>query len=119
MALKSNWTVDGAKKRHVVAVFSDAPAVPLGECSHSPNYPLDMPKDLAQLHEWWEGTDQTLGSTYRPRSGRLVAFVPNTDPWYDLETWNMCLPTFVPACSGLSNVDFQSVVDVIVDSFSM
>ena len=30
LALKSDWTTGGARRRHAILVFSDAPAIPLG-----------------------------------------------------------------------------------------
>lgn len=76
LALKSDWTTGGSKRRHAILVFSDAPALPLGARADSPSYPAGMPKDIAQLGAWWECTDQTLGSTYQAKAGRLIAFVP-------------------------------------------
>lgn len=117
LALKSDWTTGGAKRRHVVLVFSDAPALRLGERAGSDKYPADMPADLAQLGSWWEGTDQTLGSKYQVKAGRLVAFVPNAEPWTELQAWNRYWPAFSPAGTGLSDVDIQAVLDLLVGSF--
>lgn len=117
LALKSNWTTSGAKRRHAILVFSDAPALALGERADCPNYPTDMPKTIAQLGSWWEGTDQTLGSTYQRKAGRLVAFVPNAEPWTELQAWNRYWPAFSPAGTGLPDVDIQSAIDLMVGSF--
>ena len=117
LALKSNWTTSGSKRRHVILVFSDAPALPLGERASSASYPSGLPTDIAQLGAWWEGTDQTLGSTYQAKAGRLVAFVPNAEPWTELQAWNRYWPAFSPAGTGLSDVDIQSAIDLMVGSF--
>ena len=117
IALKSKWTTSGSKRRHAILVFSDAPALALGERSDCPNYPTDLPKSIAQLGAWWEGTDQSLGSTYQPKAGRLVAFVPNAEPWTDLQAWNRYWPAFSPAGTGLADVDIQSAIDLMVGSF--
>ena len=77
LALKSDWTTGGSKRRHAVLMFSDAPALALGERASQSGYPSGMPKNLAELGAWWEGTEQTMGSTYQAKEGRLVAFVPN------------------------------------------
>jgi len=116
-ALKSDWTTGGSKRRHAIMVFSDAPALALGERSSSASYPTDLPKDLAELGAWWEGTDQSMGGTYEPKAGRLVAFVPNADPWTELQAWNRYWPAFSPAGTGLSDVDIQSAIDLLVGSF--
>lgn len=117
LALKSDWTTAGAKRRHAVLVFSDAPALELGARAGSANYPSDMPADIAQLGAWWEGTDQTLGSSYQAKAGRLVAFVPNAAPWTELQAWNRYWPAFSPAGTGLPDVDIQSAIDLMVGSF--
>lgn len=117
LALKSDWTTGGAKRRHAILVFSDAPALALGERAGNSSYPGDLPKDIAQLGAWWEGTDQTLGSTYQAKAGRLVAFVPNANPWTELQAWNRYWPAFSPAGTGLPDVDIQSAIDLMVGSF--
>ena len=117
LALKSKWTTSGSKRRHAILVFSDAPALALGERSDCPNYPTGLPKNIAQLGAWWEGTDQSLGSTYQPKAGRLVAFVPNAEPWTELQAWNRYWPAFSPAGTGLPDVDIQSAIDLMVGSF--
>lgn len=117
LALKSNWTTGGTKRRHAVLVFTDAPALPLGARKDSPNYPAGMPADLAQLGAWWEGTDQTLSSTYQPKAGRLVVFGPNAEPWTEMQAWNRYWPAFSAAGTGLGDVDIQSAIDLLVGSF--
>ncbi len=117
LALKSRWTTSGSKRRHAILVFTDAPALPLNERADCPSYPSGLPKTIAQLGSWWEGTDQTLGSTYQPRAGRLVAFVPNAEPWTELQAWNRYWPAFSPAGTGLADVDIQSAIDLMVGSF--
>ena len=117
LALKSKWTTSGSKRRHVVLVFSDASALELGEREGCPNYPTGLPKNIAQLGAWWEGTDQYLSSTYQAKAGRLVAFVPNKKPWTDLQAWNRYWPAFSPAGTGLSDVDIKAAIDLMVGSF--
>lgn len=114
LALKSDWTTDGIKRRHIIAVLSDAPAHPLGKRADSPNYPENIPNNIAELLNWWEGTDQSFEGTYQPKAGRLIAFVPNEKPWTDLEEWARYYPTYVSAGTGLFDVDIQCIIDVIV-----
>ncbi len=118
LALKSDWTTGGEKRRHVVLVFSDAEALPLGERATSASYPSGMPASIAQLGSWWEGTDQTLSSTYQVKAGRLVAFVPNAEPWTELQAWNRYWPAFSNAGAGLEDVDIQTVIDLMVGSIN-
>lgn len=117
LALKSKWTTGGNKRRHAILVFTDAAALPLGERAACVGYPAGMPADLAELGAWWEGTEQTLDSTYQPNAGRLVAFAPNAYPWTDIQAWNRYWPAFSQAGNGLSDVDIQSAIDLLVGSF--
>ncbi len=117
LALKSDWTTGGAKRRHAILVFSDAPAVKLQDRASCDNYPQGMPKDIAELGAWWEGTDQSFTGTYQPKAGRLVAFVPNAEPWTEMQAWNRYWPAFSPAGTGLEDVDIQSAIDLMVGSF--
>lgn len=117
LALKSKWTTAGSKRRHAILVFTDESALSLGERKDCPSYPSSMPQSLAELGTWWEGTDQSLGSTYQPKAGRLVAFVPNAEPWSELQAWNRYWPAFSQAGMGLKDVDIQSAIDLLVGSF--
>lgn len=118
LSLKSDWTTSGYKRRHVISVFSDTPALPLGEGADSPNYPSGMPKDIIELSSWWEGTDPSFNGTYQPRAGRLIAFVPNASPWNDeLIKWPRYWPLYSKAGTGLNEVDIQSAIDVMVGTF--
>ena len=117
LALKSNWTTSGSKRRHAILVFSDASALELGEREGCLNYPTGLPKNIAQLGSWWEGTDQYLSSTYQAKAGRLVAFVPKVKPWTDLQAWNRYWPSYSKAGTGLNEVDIQSAIDLMVGSF--
>ena len=117
LALKSDWTTGGSNRRHAILVFSDAPALPLGARAGSALYPSGMPASLAELGAWWAGTDQSLGGTYQPQAGRLVAFVPNAEPWTDLQAWNRYWPAFSNAGAGLEEVDTQNAIDLLTSSF--
>ncbi len=108
LALKSDWTTGGDMRRHVILVFSDAPALDLGERAGYALYPSGMPADLAQLQKWWEGTDQTFSSTYQKKAGRMVAFVPDVEPWRKLESWSRYLSIYSAACTGLADIDIDS-----------
>ncbi|MCQ2466626.1 MAG: VWA domain-containing protein [Clostridia bacterium] len=117
VALKSDWVNLPGKKRHAVVVFTDAPALNFSERSNLPTYPSGMPKNLAELGSWWEGTDQYFSGDYNSKSGRLIAFVPNDESWRKLETWNRFWPAYSKAGTGLSDVSLQSAIDLLVGSF--
>lgn len=113
LALKSDWTNEASRRRHVIAVYTNTTAHPLGREYKTAFFPKGMPKDLDELGAWWEGTSWGLGSTYQPKSGRLIAFAPNTYPWDELQKWNRYWPAFSPAGRGLEDVDIQLAVDIM------
>ena len=102
-----DWTQQSQKKRHFIFIYTDKKTIELGE---RPNYPNDMPKDLAELgHLWEESTDLS----YRPKAGRLVAFVPYSYPWVDIQTWNRYWPIFMSEeqWADAENIIVQDTVD--------
>lgn len=115
-AMNSEWTRNGKKRRHVVVVFTDAPALPMGERAGCPNYPMDLPATLADLNAWWEGASQLYSSNYQAKAGRLIAFVPNDDSWEQIAHWNRFTPSYT-AGQGCSSVDMSTIIDTVVGSF--
>lgn len=116
LALKSDWTTEGAKRRQVIVVLSDAPAHPLGKRADCCNYPVGLPESFEHLSRWWEGIDATFCGTYQPRRGRLLAFVPHEKPWTDMECWNRYWPEYSRAGTGLQEIDFDRIIELLVDS---
>lgn len=118
LALKSDWTKAGAKRRHVVLVFSDASAHDLGAegGADSPRYPSDMPKNLGQLRAWWEGNDQTFSSKLENEAKRLIAFVPNASPWSDMENFSLFWPMYSTAGTGLSEETIDTALEILAGS---
>ena len=114
-ALKSKWSNEEKRNRHIVVVFSDKEAYPLNINKDLTNYPKDMPKDLAHLGDWWEGTDQTMGGTYKPKAGRLAAFVPYAYPWNEITAWNRYWPTFITDRNR--EFSFEEVINILTGSF--
>lgn len=117
LAVKSDWTTDGSKRRHAILVFSDAAALPLGERAGEASYPPGMPKTLAELGDWWHGYDQSFVGNYQPKAGRLVVFVPDAEPWSDMREWNRYIFKPSLAGEGLKDVEIQEAIDMMVGSF--
>ena len=116
LAVKSEWTTQGDKQRHVILVFTDAPAHELGKLAGESSYPEGMPADLATLGSWWEGVDQSAVGTYKRKFGRMVVFAPEAYPWTEMRAWNRYW--FVPSKAGLGleEVDMNEAMDVLVGS---
>lgn len=112
LALKSDWT-SSPHHRQVILVFTDAPALPLGERASSANYPMDLPKDFSELKAIWDDAAGIPNSNYRRRYGRLVIFAPNATPWNDMEEWSRCFTYFNQSGQGLSDMDVDSAIDIL------
>ena len=120
LAMRSDWTTEGRKRRHVIMLFTDASAAELNDprrISH-PDYPADMPKSMAELAEMWAGESQSLGGMPEERSARLVAFTPNVYPWCDFAAWNYVWSCFCQPGGGLAEVDFDIVNQILLASAS-
>lgn len=120
LAMRSDWTKRGAKRRHVIAVFTDAPAVPLQDPlrMENPTYPKNMPATLEELGDMWAGVSQELGGMPESRSARLVLFTPNCYPWSDMQSWNNVWVNFSRAGEGLGDVDMDMALQLLVNSIS-
>lgn len=115
-ALNSEWIKTGSKRRHVILLFTDASALPLGERKDCIGYPSHIPTTLAELGNWWEGCSQYFSSNYEPKSGRMVAFVPAKEPWIRISSsWNRFWGSFSNAC-GLDGTQMQEVINLLIGS---
>ncbi len=109
-AIRSNWTGEGAKKRQVIVVWTDAAPHPLGFGRSAPNYPGEMPKDLAELTEWWD-------SYMDGRAKRLVMFTPNEGDWaYISDNWDNVIHFPAKAGNGLAEQSYKDILNVLANS---
>lgn len=103
-ALNSEWTSNGIRRRHIIIMLNQHTCSALGAHKASEYYPDNMPVDFLQLTAWWEGTEATSRNAYQPRAGRLVAIVPNADPWTELQAWNRYWPAFINSTEGFADI---------------
>lgn len=120
LAMRSDWTTKGAKRRHVILTFTDASAVPLGDSSRmaNPTYPAGMPTNLPALGDMWNGGSQELVGMPEEKSARLVLFAPNVSPWCDMQVWNNVWVSFSKAGTGLEEVDIGLAIQLLVNSIT-
>lgn len=109
-AMKSDWVRTGTKRRHVIILWTDAPALALGARKDSSNYSSDMPADLAELHEWWEGQEM------EKQSKRMLIFAPDTEPWSDMIDWTNTFHEASQAGKGCSDTDIATCIHMLVNS---
>ena len=109
LAINSEWLeLQDEKHSHVIMVWTDVSAHELtGKTSR--NYPENMPKNIEELKMLW---DEKLNSS----SKRLLLFAPKLYPWNKIPTeWNNAFHFPFEGKSGLSKVDYKSVIESIAD----
>lgn len=92
LAMNSDFTQEGTKKRHIIVLFTDASAHPFESQKEGipENYPNWMYSTFDQLEEAWGGEQEALGAIrnskkYSRTSKRLVLFAPALYPWSQIE----------------------------------
>ena len=101
-AMRSDFIQDGKRKRHIVLLFTDAPAHPFEqretltsaaqEAGRAVNYPDNMPKNLSEFYNAWAGNPESqsmLGAKRRSTKldltgRRLILFAPKDYPWNNM-----------------------------------
>ena len=119
-AIRSPWDTDGIKKRHVIALWTDAPAHPIGYGKASPEYPEKMAASFEELSRWWG--DMQNGGYMDPRAKRLVMFAPEYDDsrettpsvWTKIaKTWDQTILSPVDLENGLINIGYETILNEI------
>ncbi len=111
VAMNSDWVTTGSVRRHVIIMYTDASALPLGAGKGSANYPAGMPADIAELREWWEGQKM------EKRAKRLLVFAPDMEPWSDIGVdWSNAFHTASKAGAGCDDTDIQTCIHMLVNS---
>ena len=126
LAMKSDWTTEGSKRRHMIAVVTHSEALPLGARADCPNYPAGMPKDLKEMESLWECPDPQFVSTFDARVGFLIAVAPPVYPWdySEVGCWNRVIlrervagPVFLD-CSIEEEIAFEIASTLSLDRSS-
>lgn len=79
LAMRSDWTNEGDKRRHVILLLTDSPACELGDIGRvsSEYYPPNMPSNISELHSMWNGLGgQELSGMPDQRAKRMLIFAP-------------------------------------------
>src|SRR5205085_1299139 len=80
-AIKSDWTREGDKRRHILVLWTDTDAHPLNKNAGSKpsSYPVGMPKNLDELTDRWDGQE---GMEHPAK--RLIIYAPDAEPWSEI-----------------------------------
>ena len=112
-AIRSDWVKNGLRKRHIIAMFTDAPAHELGYGKRAATYPkCGMPEDFGQLSAMWG--DKTYPGEMDNSSKRLLLFAPNKSYWHTISNfWDNVVIIPTDEFTNLSETEFHHKVDTI------
>ncbi|MCW2935652.1 MAG: von Willebrand factor type [Actinomycetia bacterium] len=118
VAIDSDWERGLDRRRHVIALFTDASAHPLGDpkARAAATYPQTAPSTIDELFERW-GYASSQTATMENSAKRLLLFAPDTMPWNVIAAdWNNAI--FLPskAGDGLEEVEMQEIINAIANS---
>lgn len=113
LAIRSDWNKSGDKKRQIIVVWTDASTHPLEESlkNRPANYPPNLPENFDELTDLWDGQ-------YMSRAAkRLIIYSPDAYAWSDMANhWENTIQYPSKAGEGLSEVDYQTILDAIASS---
>lgn len=111
-AMKSKWSTDAEKHRHVIVVWSDDGTHDLGFGKEAANYPRSMPKDFQELSRWWGNPD--MPGVMDEKAKRLLLFTPSYNSWTKIaDNWNNVIQFESEAGAGLREHDYGQILNAI------
>ncbi|RSN35504.1 VWA domain-containing protein [Amycolatopsis sp. WAC 01416] len=118
LAVQAPWERGLDRRRHVVVLFTDAPAHPLGSPRQraAATYPTSVPDSIDELFEQW-GHARSQRSVMDNSAKRLLLFAPEISPWPEIaDDWNNTL--FFPsnAGEGLEEWEMGEIINTIANS---
>jgi hypothetical protein len=113
LAVNSQWTTTGDRRRQVIVVWTDQPAQPLDASALPSDFSSRVPADFSALTDLWENEQGPMGSS----SKRLILFAPDGPGWSDISgVWENVVHHPSQAGGGLSDVDYGTIIDSIGNS---
>lgn len=113
LAIGSDWTTNGDRRRQVIVVWTDQPAQALGSVELPGDLAERVPQNFSDLTDVWENEQGPMGSS----SKRLILFAPDGPGWSDVSgVWENVVHHPSHAGGGLSEVDYGTIVDSIGNS---
>jgi len=115
-AMRSDWDKGGDKRRHVIVLFTDIAPLNLEEGRQfaGDKYPQDMPSSFDELTDMW---DNPQAAVMAKASKRLILFAPDCELWDNISNnWNECIHWPAKAGEGLSEADYNTILDTLMNS---
>lgn len=114
-AIASDWCTDGWKRRHIIALFTDAEAHEMGFNKREKYYPSGMPGDFGELSALWGDEDDPGKMDFNAK--RLLLFAPDQTYWHTIENaWENVVRRDVEEANGLQDVTYDAMLNCIVNS---
>jgi hypothetical protein len=118
LAMAAPWEKGLDRRRHVIVLFTDASAHPLGDPRQTAaaTYPRSVPSSLDELFGQW-GHSRSSGALMDNSAKRLLIFAPEVYPWNDIaDDWNNTL--FFPSAAGdgLEEWEMDEIIATIANS---
>lgn len=121
LAIKTKWTRKSTKRRHIIMLFTDAPALLLGARKGCIGYPENMPSSLAELKVLWdsEPSPQALEGL-QSKNRRLLIYAPSDEGSWDIigKDWKYANVKPVQLNEGGTEINIQDVKDFLLASSS-
>ena len=114
VAFASPWST-GVKRRQVIIVWTDASAHALNGHGGAllERLRVSPPADFDELTDRWQGQMASMD----PSAQRLILYAPDAYPWTDISNyWENTLHHVSRGGAGLSDLDYNTIVDVIASS---
>lgn len=115
LAINSDWTREGDRRRHVVVVWTDTSPHPLHYArGRVPGHLTSrVPGDFDSLTDLWEEGQGNLTSGTK----RLILFAPDADGWSDIANqWENVIHFPSKGGEGLAEIDYRSILDAVGNS---
>jgi hypothetical protein len=112
LAIKSEWSKSGDRRRELVVVWTDASAHQLDRNPKPAGYPSDLPANLDDLTDMWDG------QTHMSRNARrLILYTPDAAPWTAIAAnWENSIHYPSNAGTGLEEVTYNEILNAIANS---
>jgi len=113
LAIQSDWSKEGDKRRQIILLWTDASSHPLElKAENKPqNYPKTIPQNFDELSDLWDS--QLMSRSAK----RLIMYTPDAYAWSDVANhWENTIQYPSKAGEGLNEVDYQTILDAIANS---
>jgi hypothetical protein len=114
LAMKSDWNKEGDRRRQLIVLWTDASAhkLELNNGLKPTNYPTDIPSNIDEFSDLWEGQ-----SHMSPSAKRLLIYAPDAYPWNEIGIhFSNTIHFPSKAGEGLEDVEYSEILNAIANS---